>query len=348
MMFTATTRWNKPIVATAVVALAFVGLSGCSSKGAASTKPEKPVAHVGSLILETGSDAGEVLYVVGAQRGFFEKNGLSVSVRKVQTAGDATQALIQGHIDAVSGTEIPMLSAKMNHGENVKILGTMGSSDKQFGAVGSSKVTSPDDLVKPGIKVGVTQGSGGVYWLHAYAKYHHLDESKIHTVNVAQNDMPGALRNGDIDAMFSWQPYVPNALSIVPGSHLLAYGGDHNVFQAKQYIVVNQHVYEDPKVASAFLKSMIETSNWVNAHKDESITIVSDFLGVSNNSLGPVMKTYNYDVKFDQNAVDQLKSVYKFMKDTNLVSGSITDWSSLIDDAPLKKVDSKLVTVDKI
>ncbi len=303
---------------------------------------------LGSLVLQTGFDAGEVLYVVGSQKGFFKEKGIETSVRQVLTASDATQALILGQIDAVSGTEIPMLGARMNRGDNIRILGTMGTSDKQFAAVASKKVASPAQLLDPGIKVGISPGSGGVYWLEAFAKSHKLDRSKIQTVNVAPNGMVGAFRNGDVDAIFTWQPIVENGLKVVDGAHVLAYGGDNGVFQAQQYIVVNQHVWDKPEILNAFLRVMIDTGKWVEANKKEAIEIVSGFLSTKPETFAAIMSNYNYNVKFTQAQVDQLKAVYAFMKANNLGNGEIKDWTSFIDPKPLAAIDASLVSISSV
>lgn len=296
------------------------------------------------LILETGFDAGELLYVVGSQKGFFKQKGLETSLRKVLTAADATQALVNGYIDAVSGTEIPMLGARMNRGENIRILGTMGSSNTQFAAILSSKIKTVGQLADPGTKIGVSQGSGGQYWLYAYAKANKLDYSKLNIVFVAPNGMVGAFRNGEIDAMFTWQPIATMGLNTVPGARLLAHGGDNGVFQAQQYIVVNQHIWSNPQVLRPFLETMIYTGNWIEANKDESVKILSDFLQTGTSTFAANIAGYDYRVKFSQAQVDQLKGVYKFIREINPTAAAISDWS-FVDPAPLRSIDASIVTV---
>jgi NitT/TauT family transport system substrate-binding protein len=223
----------------------------------------------------------------------------------------------------------------------------MGSSNTQFAVIVSSKIKSVADLAAPGTKIGVSQGSGGQYFLYAFAKAHKLDYSKLQIVFVAPNGMVGAFRNGEVDAMFTWEPIASMGTKTVSGAHLLAHGGDNGVFQTQQYIVVNQHIWAKPEIVRPFLETLVYTGDWVESNKKEAVAILCEFLQTETSTFETTIAGYDYRVKFTQAQVDQLKEVYKFIRTMNPTSAEIADWS-FIDPAPLRTIDAARVSVQKV
>lgn len=202
----------------AVVALVLAGCSGGSgstskASGAAGDSTKLQTVNVGIVNLALFSP----LYVADA-KGYFKDEGIKLNLQNVASGQDAIPLASSGKLDAVvAGFSAGMYNA-INEGLDVKVVGSMavaaGDPDNSgTHLVGSSKITSVDDL--KGKKIGAAGGPGGAgAYLTAIAlKSAGLSLKDVQIVNLANPDMPTALKNGGIDAALLSAPFSFNAIN---------------------------------------------------------------------------------------------------------------------------------------
>jgi len=157
------------------------------------------------------------LYVADA-KGYFADEGIKLNLQSVTSGQDAIPLASTGKLDAVvAGFSAGMFNA-INEGLDVKVVGSMavavGDPDNSSThLVTSPSITTVADL--KGKKIGAAGGPGGAgAYLTAIAlQSAGLTLSDVTIVNLANPDMPTALKNGGIDGALLAAPFSFNAMN---------------------------------------------------------------------------------------------------------------------------------------
>jgi NitT/TauT family transport system substrate-binding protein len=215
-------KMKRMLAAAAGAAAVALALAACSSGSGSSSSSGSDSGSGDSGKLHT-VNVGIVnlalfspLYVADA-KGYFKAEGIKLNLQNVASGQDAIPLASSGKLDAVvAGFSAGMYNA-INEGLDVKVVGSMavaaGDPDNSgTHLVGSSKITSVDDL--KGKKIGAAGGPGGAgAYLTAIAlKQAGLTLKDVSIVNLANPDMPTALKNGGIDAALLSAPFSFNAI----------------------------------------------------------------------------------------------------------------------------------------
>jgi ABC-type nitrate/sulfonate/bicarbonate transport system substrate-binding protein len=174
---------------------------------------------------------------VAAQEGFYAQNGLNVKIKIFESGSDVTKAMQAGTVKfgSASTTAVPAARAA---GVPLKLMvggmndATSSLYDGPLGIVGRADrgITTKASSLK-GKKIGVLLGSTTEQYLRIFLEKNGLTEKDVKLVNLQVPDHPVSLKQGDVDAVASWEPYVsqeiselgPNAVVVSRGEGLLGY-----------------------------------------------------------------------------------------------------------------------------
>lgn len=304
-----------------VIALLAVLVAACQSSGGGE-------ASAGSVTAGIGIDASYAPFVVAKEKGFMAKHGVDYNYRTFETGVVGLDALMAGQVDLAGTGNLPTVAARAKGGK-FAVTAMYVSSDVFFGAVVRENIKTPQDLAKPGTRIGVTIGSGGQFWLETYIKHYKLDMSQAKITNVAAPDLVAAATRGEIDAAFTWEPHLLRTVQSAKGWKMLAYSGDDGVFTQRQYLDVSTRVLENDKLMSAVQKAMAETGEWMEKNPKETAKIVGKLLGTDEKTALEQVKKFNYVLSFNDADQSTLKQAADFLTANKKIT-SAPDWKIFI------------------
>ena len=146
---------------------------------------------------------------VAAAKGYFDSEGLKVTVQTHPSGKAALDAVIAGNADVATVAELPVALAAVK-GHPVTILATL-SAQTDYGVVGRTDrgVSSPASL--KGKRIAVTIGTTGDFFLDALLVRQRLSRADIQAIDHKPGEMTDALEKGEVDALATWEPYVSDA-----------------------------------------------------------------------------------------------------------------------------------------
>lgn len=161
------------------------------------------------FILATTPYAGAAPAFVAVAEGYFEGEGLKVTVQSHPSGKAALDAVIAGNADVATVAELPVALAAVK-GHPVMILATL-STQTDYGVVGrlDRGVSTPASL--KGKRIAVTVGSSGDFLLDALLVRQRLSRSDVQVIDRKPGEMADALEKGDVDAISTWEPYASDA-----------------------------------------------------------------------------------------------------------------------------------------
>ncbi len=148
--------------------------------------------------------------------------------------------------------------------------------------------------------------------------------------------MVQALVQGNIDAMFAWEPYnydVTNEIPALARSYLTPanlYSGRTTVVMNSSYL--NSHL----DIAKGIIEGLIKAVDYIHSNPNDAKKIVMARTGMSMNSLDALWNEYDYKVELDNGLQAILNNETSWIKSTGGDGANI---------GPSKIVNSKVLLV---
>src|SRR5215470_6550571 len=232
------TGWPAKLFGLAAAAAV---IAGCASNGSgAGGSTPAPASSGAGFATETLGTVSNLMHTdeyVAAQEGFYAQNGLNVRVKIFESGSDVTKAMQAGTVKfgSASTTAVPAARAA---GVPLKLMvggmndATSSLYDGPLGIVGRADrgITTSASSLK-GKRIGVLLGSTTEQYLRLFLEKNGMTEKDVKLVNLQVPDHPVSLKQGDVDAVASWEPYVSqeiselgsNAVTVSRGEGLLGY-----------------------------------------------------------------------------------------------------------------------------
>ena len=211
------------------------------------------------------------LVYIAQEQGYFEENGLEVTIKDYGSGKAAADALIDGEVDISTSAGFVFVSNSFDH-TDLRVFGTVATEEvKELVGRKDKGIAAIDDLI--GKKIGVTKKSGAEFSLGTFLIFNGLSYEDVELVDLRPTEIVEAISNGDIDAAFTWDPNVYNIKEQL-GDNAISWPGGQDfyfVLLAKEDWIEN-----NPAAAERFIKSLLEAEDHIKDNPEESREFVKD------------------------------------------------------------------------
>jgi len=262
----ATRRSRLAVVAlaTAVTLLAvFVGT-------AASRTNDNAVITVDTLPISNGLPLD-----LGIAKGFFDKQGITIKKVTFQSGNDIVLALSNHNGNVGYLGYVPMMIARttgipLTLVAASEVEGTTAADNWQNILVkGSSSIQGPKDLAGKTIAVNALKGVGEVV-IKAALQKSGVDPNSVKLLALPFPAMRTALNNGQVDAIWTPEPFLSQAISIDGARSVMAPGPVlGNYFPNGGYAALHDWIAKNPGLAKRFATAMDQSLEYAQTHPDE-------------------------------------------------------------------------------
>ncbi len=206
---------------------------------------------------------------IALERGFFEKNGLDVTIARPYATGvDALNALQAGESEIVQ-VGVPMIGAVLR-GMDLVALGNYSGNATKAGSDATMAVIAREgagivkgDLASlKGKKIAASFGTINHLYILAILEKAGLKPEDVTLVNTPPPDMTVALLARGIDAFSAWDPWPIVAGKDIPGSFELTRGGDVISYIGFN-VALRPWVEKNGETIEKFLASVSEADQWM-------------------------------------------------------------------------------------
>ena len=251
-------------------------------------------------------------FFAAMERGLFSKLGLDVKVDVMPSGVEISNALASNTADVGLFGTFPFLTA-VARGVPVVLIGHTWNSalnnpqSEVLSVIARPGAGIPEgDLSKlKGKKIGVTRGAGGEPYIAGLLKQVGLTMDDVTLVNTAPSNMATALANKDADVIASWEPWPSAALTKVPGSYKVIYGGCQSCYDAGTIVTTKTAIAEKAKQLELFILGYAQGGVWVRANRDEAAKLSTRWIpGMDAETLTLALKNLPLDVRLSKNTVE--------------------------------------------
>ncbi len=244
---------------------------------AAQTRALVPIRVLGGV---GGDNPAVPTYAIAL--GAFKREGLDVTMTGTG-GGGAMLAAVAGGSAEVAFSNVVSAVAAIQHGLPVMILTpavlfTSKAPDILLVKAKGSPLKSGGDLAGKIVGVPTLDGElqlGAALWIAKSGG----DPKTVHFVEVPSSSMGAVLKTGRIDAAMMAEPYLAEARSDVEelGDAL---GAISPLFINSVFVASKPWVASHPEAAKRFVRIMMQTARWANAHHAETAAILAPLANV--------------------------------------------------------------------
>jgi NitT/TauT family transport system substrate-binding protein len=307
--------------------------------------------HIGTpppreaLRLALASTPHAALLHIAAAKGYFEDEGLDVTLVPVSHGKAALDLLSEGKVDLGAAAEVPFVISVL-HGEPVSIVANMLSVSTEMAVVARRDhgIVSPADLL--GRRVGVTLGTSAEYFLWAFLIRHKLPPEGVTMVPLPPGEITHELARGTIDAAPVWQPVrleAESALGVAATTFTapVAYTVTHVVVGRDTYL--NSH----PQAMRKLVRALLKAERYNRDRPEAALATVADRLGLDVQALRPSWQDLSFKVNLLQSNLITLEEQARWaLARGHSQSGSVPNFTShLYLDALLAEEPDRVTVV---
>jgi ABC-type nitrate/sulfonate/bicarbonate transport system substrate-binding protein len=267
-------RTKHEIVWKTIVAI--VLLLALAILSASCRKPEKSAGPKEKVTIGVGAGVIALPVMIAGEKGFFSEEGLDATIRFYPSGKKAMEGMFAGEVDIATVTDIPIVLNSFLRND-FSIFATFAYSYDNSKVIGRKDraVGKPAEL--KGKKIGIAAGTSIHFLAHVYLTEHGIDPSAVKLVDLAPADMPGALKDGRVDAVVVFEPYADEAMKALPGKavelpHSDLYRETFNL------AAMRRCAKERPGILIKILKALDRAITFTRQNRNESMAVINKSL----------------------------------------------------------------------
>lgn len=284
------------------------------------------------MTIATGVDPSFAPYYVAREGGFFQRNGLDVTVNTGPSGSAMIAFLVGNQINSAYGAEQAGVSAHLVDPNVVSV--AEGTALLRWISVLGRNVASMDEL--KGKRVGVARGTGSeTFWLSVVSKLN-LNPADYTIVNVEAPEMVAALERGNIDAFAVWEPWPTRAMRAIPNTRILV--SNEQIQIVRNFVYMNKGWAEaNQEATQRLMRSLIQAQEFCAANPAEAAAQVARFLRQDRAFIAELMTKVEYRMNLTSDSVANIQLAIDQLRGMNRLSREVTP-AQVIWPAPLRQV----------
>jgi NitT/TauT family transport system substrate-binding protein len=240
-------------------------------------KPEKSIGPKEKVTIGIGPGVLSLPFIIAREKGFFQEEGLDATLRLYPSGKKRSmEAMLEGEVDSATLTETPIVFSSFMR-DDFAVFATFAYSYDNSKIIGRKDrgVSKPADL--KGKKIGFTAGTSSHFFAQVYLTEHQIDTAAVKLVNCPPADLPGALKEGRVDAIAILEPYAYMAMEALPGKAVRLPGS--NLYkQTFNLVVMRSYAKGHPELLKKVLKTVDRAITFIKQNRNESIALMTKSL----------------------------------------------------------------------
>jgi sulfonate transport system substrate-binding protein len=300
---------------------ALLGTTPAAAQQASATNPTMTVGATPSIDM--------VLMIIAVKKDFLQKEGLNAQLQLFDSSPAALQGVVAGRADITNNTEPPQLAARARGGKSVQVMARYLSGKQNGLVVAGDLIKKPADLI--GKSVGVQRGSGANYHLAWFLQHNDIPVDKLSIKYLDAPDQIPAMARDDIQAFFSWEPFLTKAVETVPKAKIFSRTIDDGFVFAGNVAMREDMAKNHKDIAVKVVKGIIAAADWMMANPMEAAKAANEVLRApSLEQLSTQIQYLDWPGTFTRKVYDQELRIAEWSAGIGLIP--IKDAKSLVDE----------------
>lgn len=282
---------------------------------------------------------GEAAFYIAKSNDFFEEQGLEVISHPNLAGKESLRELYESNLDIAHVAAIPMAyalsgSKKYPNADDmpVKIFTGMiyTTNSQNLIARTDHGINSPEDLENK--KIGVHKGTTSEFFLDNFLIEHNIDANTIERVNIDVSAHFEALKNGDVDAIATWEPHASQILEgLQDKATRLNTMLDHSTLWLA--VASDSYINQNSETITAYLKALKKAQDYIKKHPSEAQELVARKTNTSKQIIEKLWNSIEYELSMGERMLILLDDQQRWLREKSYIEGRSSSSSVNIKEA---------------
>lgn len=282
---------------------------------------------------------------VAESKGFFENEGLDLTVKGFDSGKASLKAMLNDEgVDISAAAPTPTMFNSFAR-EDFIVFSTFSYAYEDIKVIANqgSGVNNAKDL--KGKKIGTLMGSTGQFFAEMFLLYNSISSGDVEMVDYVPQDLPIALKNGQIDAQIIWEPHGTTAMELLGDKAIRLPSSD--VYKTTfNFLTMKNFASENPGVLEKFLRAIDEATDFINNNGEESQEITANRLNVEKEDIALHWNDFVFELSLDQSFLTNIEDEARWAVRNNLTDATIIpNYLDYIYTDALEAIKPKAVTI---
>jgi NitT/TauT family transport system substrate-binding protein len=277
---------------------------------------------------------------VAIDKGYFEKEGLRITLDDVGSPREGLDKLVSGKADIAFSADA-ILALKIAQKAPISILCTIDGSSHTVGLL--MKKQGPPKETLAGKRVGLRLWTAPHYFLDMYLLYNLIPFEDVRLVDIEEQRLDEALLSGEVDAVTGFQADLARIRQRHPGLHVVY---PEEIYRAFWVVAANDRLVEaEPETIVRFLRGLDRAVSFMLRHEAETVAIVSRHTGVTEAVIREHFPIHHFELSLDNSLLVLLEQEGDWLVERGAVQPPLPDYRKKFYLGGMKAVRPAGITV---
>jgi len=297
-----------------------------------------------SIGISATSLLSALIHIADVKRYDLEEE-VDINIKGYSAGRFAFKAMLDDEVEMATVSD-PNVVAKSFERSDFKIFATIVDSADHVRALTrkDTGILSPVDM--KGKKVATTIGTTAYFSMVTFFVFNDLSLDEIELINLKPSEMIDAIKNKEVDVIFTWEPNIMKAQDIL-GKEALVLPNDYGYTATFSLASKNKFVAENPEILEKTIKALIKAEEFVKTNKQESIEIISAAVGKDKQDIEILWDNYDFKISLSQALLVSLEDQarWEVSKNESMSSGNIPNYLDYFYTDALETIRQSTVTI---
>jgi len=164
--------------------------------------------------------------------------------------------------------------------------------------------------------------AGRRIFLARYLVLNGINTSAITVINLQPAEMSGAMANGTVDAVITWEPYVTNVKNQL-AQNAIEFPAQEGQRFYWLMICTNTTATRRPEMIRNFIAALVDAEFYANQYPEDTQHILAGRLHMDPTYIRDVWPKYNLVVSLDQSLIVAMEDESRWMMKNNITSTKV-------------------------
>ena len=242
---------------------------------------------------------------IAEENGYFLEEGIDVETKGYPTGKAALEATFNGEVDMATVSDTPIVANSFERND-FAVLATILDSARHAKALArkDKNISTPQDLV--GKKVATTIGTTAHFFMVTFFTLNRIDTSDVEIVNLKPGEMVEAIVNGDVDAIFAWEPNILESQKRL-GDNAIVLPSRVGYEATFNLTTKNDFIENHPESIRKIIKALAKAEEFTKDNREESVDIIASHLGADREDIDKLWDDYRFRLSLSQTLITTLE-----------------------------------------
>lgn len=298
-----------------IISICLVIFTACENK---EIKEDKQFNMISKVRLGLAMQPSSGLMMVALKKGYFKKYGLDIEVSEYPSGKRAlNDGLFKDRVDIASSSDVP-ICVSMLKGFDFKIAAVTFKADNVNRVIARKDAGILEAADLNGKKVATQKASAVHFFLNLFLDEHNILEDDVDISFMKAELLPKRLASGEIDAFSMREPYITKAKELLKDNYVV-FEKPGLYPQIDAVVVNNNFIKSSQKSVNGFVKALLDAQDFIESNPKESIKIIAERLGVSNESIEKIWPEVSLSVSLEQSTILLIENITRWVMKNSIV-----------------------------